>query len=172
MSDYLLPCACGQKLPVSVRQAGQAVTCSCGARLDVPPLRGLRELEQAAARAEPSQRAWGDRQRVVFLLAALSLLMAAAAGFLALRMPAAPVREDPDAEIAIDERSPISSVYAAYQKLQSGLQTEPPIVTKEDRAILEQRVLMSWGVKIALVIAACTALAAVVGLLSGGWRKR
>ena len=44
---YLLPCACGQKLRVRTRQAGEEVTCQCGAVVHVPTMRGLRQLEMA-----------------------------------------------------------------------------------------------------------------------------
>jgi len=42
---YLLPCPCGEKLRVRTRQAGEAVTCSCGAVHQVPTIRGLKKLE-------------------------------------------------------------------------------------------------------------------------------
>jgi hypothetical protein len=42
---YLLPCSCGEKIRVRTRNAGETVTCQCGARLQVPTIRGLRQLE-------------------------------------------------------------------------------------------------------------------------------
>lgn len=42
---YLLPCSCGQKLRVRSRQAGEEVTCACGAVVHVPTIRGLKQLE-------------------------------------------------------------------------------------------------------------------------------
>src|SRR5678815_2344165 len=51
MSHYLLPCACGQQISVSAAQAGESLRCSCGAMVEVPTMRGLRELE----RVETSQ---------------------------------------------------------------------------------------------------------------------
>ena len=50
-NHYLLPCSCGQRLRVAAAQAGGEATCACGRRLAVPTLRGLRELEPAAAGA-------------------------------------------------------------------------------------------------------------------------
>ena len=47
--QYLLPCQCGQKLPVDASQAGLRVRCACGAEPQVPTLRGLAALERATA---------------------------------------------------------------------------------------------------------------------------
>jgi hypothetical protein len=53
---YLLPCSCGQKVPVASAQAGGQVMCGCGNRLSVPTLRGLRELKVAPAEATAQSR--------------------------------------------------------------------------------------------------------------------
>lgn len=42
---YLLPCSCGEKVRVRTRHAGETVTCQCGTKLQVPTIRGLRQLE-------------------------------------------------------------------------------------------------------------------------------
>lgn len=42
---YLLPCSCGEKIRVRTRHAGETVTCRCGTKLQVPTIRGLRQLE-------------------------------------------------------------------------------------------------------------------------------
>jgi hypothetical protein len=47
MTDYLLPCPCGQKTRITAPQAGEQVTCVCGKSLVVPTLRGIRQLEPA-----------------------------------------------------------------------------------------------------------------------------
>ncbi|MFM7843509.1 MAG: hypothetical protein ACKPEY_04670 [Planctomycetota bacterium] len=44
---YLLPCECGQKIPVSAGQAGQAIACACQRSVSVPQLRELRQLPVA-----------------------------------------------------------------------------------------------------------------------------
>ncbi len=51
-SGYLLPCTCGKKLVITKSQAGEEVTCDCGEKLQVPTLRGLADLEIAAASNE------------------------------------------------------------------------------------------------------------------------
>jgi len=69
-SQYLLPCACGKKVPVEPPQAGGLVRCECGAELEVPTLLALRRLERADSRLHPvssSTVAWGARQRIVFV---------------------------------------------------------------------------------------------------------
>jgi len=49
MAEYLLPCACGQKLRVTTAQAGRQIACACGKPLSVPTLRGLAQLQPAPA---------------------------------------------------------------------------------------------------------------------------
>jgi hypothetical protein len=64
---YLLPCSCGQSIPVGRAQAGQQVTCACGKELTVPTLRGLRELQPAPPeKARSSPRAWTPLHGVLF----------------------------------------------------------------------------------------------------------
>jgi hypothetical protein len=58
MSKYLLTCECGKKIPVDVGQAGGRVACSCGAELDVPALRNLRNLPLAQPEAVRSRAPW------------------------------------------------------------------------------------------------------------------
>ena len=82
MSDqYLLPCACGQKVRVGRAQAGQEVACVCGKPVQVPTLRGLRELEVAPPEANAKTAgAWGPIRGALFsggiLVAVLALLFA------------------------------------------------------------------------------------------------
>ncbi len=73
--QYLLPCSCGQKLPVDAAQAGSRVRCACGAELEVPTLLHLKRLEKVAPadRAdETSEATWGARQRLALAGAVLS----------------------------------------------------------------------------------------------------
>jgi hypothetical protein len=90
---YLLPCGCGQKVPVGVHQAGLNVTCGCGRELEVPTRRAITQLEpkmetvpgtaprggRAAVPVGAAGGAWGLRQRLQFLSAVL--LVAAAVGW-------------------------------------------------------------------------------------------
>ena len=77
---YLLPCQCGQKLPVDTSQAGLPVRCACGAELQVPTLRGLAALERATETSlgKPAGE-WGPRQAAAFLgLSILAIALAVA----------------------------------------------------------------------------------------------
>jgi hypothetical protein len=70
MKQYLLPCSCGRKVAVDRSQAGLQTECECGARLDVPTMRGLAELEPVdapAPEATADKGAWGPPQGLMFL---------------------------------------------------------------------------------------------------------
>jgi hypothetical protein len=67
---YLLPCTCSRKIPVQLRQAGEIITCACGATLEVPTLLGIKSLEQAADISEKPKRSkttWGTGHSITFL---------------------------------------------------------------------------------------------------------
>ncbi|MEN6450148.1 MAG: hypothetical protein ABFC96_06635 [Thermoguttaceae bacterium] len=51
---YLLPCRCGQQIPIEPRQAGEAVVCACGESLQAPTLREITALELAAEESTPA----------------------------------------------------------------------------------------------------------------------
>jgi hypothetical protein len=88
MSRYLVECACGNKLPVDVGQAGGRVTCSCGSAVDVPTLRKLRHLPLAVVENEEQRSGatgrWGARQGIMTasLIAVAALLAATAYSWL------------------------------------------------------------------------------------------
>jgi hypothetical protein len=64
---YLLPCPhCERKLVVTTGEAGGQVRCECGTTVDVPTVRGMRELEPTAAPAEAAT-SWTTRHSVIFL---------------------------------------------------------------------------------------------------------
>jgi hypothetical protein len=168
MSEYLLPCSCGQRLRVSTSQAGQTLRCACGAELEVPTLRHLRELERAAAPAA-GRPSWDHRQRVGFVLAVVTLGALAVAGYLALNLPADPT---PAIAAEVDQNIAISVAYTAYEDLKRGLEASPPPLSQDDRRTLRRRELLIWGIKIALALAALSIAVAAVGMLSGGRKKR
>lgn len=45
---YLVSCNCGEQLRVRVSQAGEQLTCQCGATVSVPTIRGLKQLPVVA----------------------------------------------------------------------------------------------------------------------------
>ena len=80
---YLLPCSCGKKLPVAATQAGETIVCTCGNRITVPTLRGLRELKQetaASTAAAPPARRWSAVQGYMFSLGILTAIVGGAIG--------------------------------------------------------------------------------------------
>jgi Alpha-aminoadipate carrier protein LysW-like, globular domain len=104
--SYLLPCpACGNKLSVVTGQAGQLVRCDCGADLEVPTIRGLRELEQVSDDAVSFSR-WTTRHGVAFL--GLLILAGALAFSLYLHLRA-PVFDPTGYESQVQAASPEQS---------------------------------------------------------------
>jgi len=43
--QYLLPCSCGESIPLDVTQAGQTVTCRCGKTQQAPSLLKIKKLQ-------------------------------------------------------------------------------------------------------------------------------
>jgi len=74
-AQYFLPCSCGQKVRVEPAQAGGQVACACGAKLNVPTLRGLKQLEAAppdeAAVRRSAGRQWGPVRGAMFSIGIL-----------------------------------------------------------------------------------------------------
>ena len=67
---YLLPCThCERKLSVDSTQAGESITCACGALLEIPSFREIRNLERGdASDTAPAPRSWNVRRGVVFAI--------------------------------------------------------------------------------------------------------
>ncbi len=91
-AKYLLPCICGQEIPVEATQAGQQVRCLCGVELEVPTLLNLTRLKPAeppAAAAAPrrARSAWGPRQRVMLVGLAIMVVGALWVGWELLSRP-------------------------------------------------------------------------------------
>jgi uncharacterized iron-regulated membrane protein len=171
MSSYLLPCACGQRTPVSNVQAGQSVRCACGAQLQVPNLRDLRALasvetsDRGPARAR-RLRAWDNRHRLAFLLCLVALCGLAISVYWALRLPELVTRATPGQIEEWFQQSPPSEVFRMYDDLQKGLR--PTHVAIAGQA---ERNAMLWGIRFALAISALGLIAAV-GVLRRGRAQR
>ncbi len=84
-AKYLLPCSCGQKIAVEPRQAGQTISCTCGASLEVPSLVQVKRLDKAepepgeVRRDEAERRSWGAYEGLA-LLGVVILLLATGTG--------------------------------------------------------------------------------------------
>lgn len=82
---YLLPCErCGEKMAIDASQAGRQIDCQCGAKLEVPSFRAVRELEQFDEPQVKRRRSWNPLRGVSFalgmVLVAIGLLAAAGGG--------------------------------------------------------------------------------------------
>ena len=68
MPKYLLPCACGNQIPVEPKDAGLTVQCSCGAQVKVPNTRSIfalpRYTTDSFESAGPATSGWGLRNQV------------------------------------------------------------------------------------------------------------
>jgi len=70
MTKYLLPCPkCDAELPIDVGQAGQTILCrECQADIEVPTMRGIRNLEKAeTSSATKNAPTWSRRQGILFV---------------------------------------------------------------------------------------------------------
>jgi hypothetical protein len=76
-SHFLLPCECGQTIPIQLSQAGQSIQCGCGRTLSVPNMRGIRQLQTADAipTKSPSTRTWNPTRGLIFGIGAISILI-------------------------------------------------------------------------------------------------
>jgi hypothetical protein len=163
MSSFLLPCGCGQATIVTPAQAGQVVRCVCGAQLEVPTLRGLRQLAPATPSASKGKsRAWSNRHRVAFALILVSLVCLVGAVYIVPQVPPAihvPTSAEIEAHFA---SSPPDQVMQVYQVLKSGLSaTSPQFATNEQRRNL------LWRIAAALA-ASCVVMVTAMGVLFFG----
>lgn len=72
---YLVPCTCGKKVRVRARQAGEQVTCECGATVNVPTIRGLKQLETVVDEAAGPAVQRSSLQGPLFSLGILALFV-------------------------------------------------------------------------------------------------
>ena len=71
MPRYLLPCSCGQSIPIDTIQAGQEVRCSCGQEQLAPTLREIRQLpeaEPAMTQLRLRKEAWSAKRTSIFAI--------------------------------------------------------------------------------------------------------
>lgn len=154
--------------------AGEMVRCACGVELQVPTLRGLRALPQAAGSGIDKAgvtRAWTDRHRVTFVLAVAALAAGAVAAYLTVIRPQQPNIRLLQTGPLITESTPPEYVNAAFDELQKGISPKSNIITPEAKDALEQRTRMMWGIRIALGLGACALVAAVASALLPGRRE-
>lgn len=84
MSKYLLPCECGKAIVIDASQAGQQLACECGKPLEVPTLRGVRELQPAPETSSQRRRPveWNPSRGTIFAGSLVLMIFGAAISFL------------------------------------------------------------------------------------------
>ena len=169
MSSYLLPCACGEKTPVTASQAGQSVHCSCGAQLEVPTLRGLRDLAQSdLARGDSAARptrSWNNRHRVTFVCFVLGLIAFAIGGYLTLNLPDV-ARPATDQEISqIFEKGSTEEVIATFAELKKGIDFVSPDESMVQK-YMEKRNSLVWVIRTVIGLGVLALVVAAVSLYS------
>lgn len=118
---YLLPCGCGREIPVEATQSGQQITCPCGQRMEVPPMRTLRTLQRVKRAGETSKKpssAWGARQAVLLLGAIVTLSGLIWTAYL--------YHFTQPRILKIEELTPYQSWVAWQEELRPGLRQPPP----------------------------------------------
>jgi hypothetical protein len=102
LSTYLLTCGCGKTVPVEIGQAGGQVACSCGAQLDVPPLRKLRHLPVAATEKDRLPSSWSARKGIIACGLIVAGILAAASLWSRLTEPTIPPFDPVEYEHSVD----------------------------------------------------------------------
>lgn len=152
---HLLPCSCGNQIPVDLPQAGSRVRCTCGAELEVPTLLGLKRLTRAdhdATTDAKTKPVWGTRQRLVFFGAILTVVgISGACWFFYTRPRIVDVADYPP-----------WPALQLWESLKMGVDLPPSPVEKAMFALLKQH--HQWTIA-GLVLAAVGALIACASLL-------
>ena len=166
---YLLPCSCGQKVPVLPSQAGGQVSCSCGKSLAIPTLRGIRQLEVAQEPSERPTATWSKLQGTFFsggmlvatvgaVIIAWYLYQYARIGGLAIDRSEEFIR---GGTAQIDTLTPVQSLEVwTHEVLEEGLgEPQPPYWVKAKEKVDEYSWWMKFGggmVGLGVVVAGIT----------------
>jgi hypothetical protein len=139
---YLLPCQCGQRIPVEATQSGQEVTCPCGRRLEVPTMRKLSTLERTRRpeRTRPPSTSWGARQAVFLLGVIITLAGLAFAAYLYLKRPQIP---------PVVDLNPRQTWIVWQQEIRPGLTQPPPWEGQYLAGVKTYRVLLGTAGSVA-----------------------
>jgi hypothetical protein len=124
MTKYLVPCSCGKSVAVDASQAGLQVRCACGNELEVPTMRGLRQLKTADVQPAGSQdrgSTWGPRQGLMFLGACIAVIGAIAAAFVYNLRPQMDLQLDRAAVQADNQAMTLEQSWTEWERLRLGL---------------------------------------------------
>lgn len=170
-TKYLLPCDCGQSIPIETSQAGDFVTCQCGVKLEAPTFRNIRHLplaeEQDATNAS-SGGGWGLRQGVITLSLLLTLLFAGLGAYVWANDPVAPKGFDPISRSAaisqgLEKMTPVDAYMNWIQHYKPLRQLAEMSDPREQvmRQILAKRAAIRWSL---LAVAGACALGGVLAV--------
>ena len=162
-TDYLLPCTCGRTHRISSRQAGDKLACPCGISLDVPTIRGLKDLELAAPTAPPRQRQWGVAQGLMFLgLVTVGAGVAAGCYFSLLVMPA-PIETDiPQAWL---DQMTLGEGLGYWSYVQQGITKLLPTDAKRLEYLAHERTVATNGVHLAWLVTTLGGAVSAAGIV-------
>jgi len=158
---YLLPCEeCGEETPIDTNQAGQPIACCCGAMLEVPSLRGIRELARSGEAVETvAKRAWSRGRGIAFVAGLVIILVTLGLGAIAvvritsladISEPSVHAREIDGAEI--DAMSPLEAWGEWKELRKEGLGPyHPPIHLLAQQSIRDHKIFVG----VVSVIAVC-----------------
>ena len=156
---YLLPCACGRTTQVGPRQAGETVDCACGARLDVPTIRGLRELEPVAETAA-GKPAWNRGKGLVFIGLLLTVASLSACGYFQLVVKPRDLEFTPTQQ-QLDSIGPVDA-WHYWTIVRRGM---PATLTGEASETIEQMRRARIGTRVSLGLALAGLAVAASGRL-------
>lgn len=155
--DFLLPCECGQSVPIRLTQAGHTVRCTCNRELVVPTMREIRALPAAIERDTPlgTQPAWPIQYGILFAIG-MGIAVAAAGSLLYFGwqrskvMPYVrkPIVDDVEFQVSASELSPPEAwdIWTKYREVELGARRPPMYLLYRRRAdTLETRMKMAAG---------------------------
>lgn len=169
MPKYLLPCACGNQIPIEPTDAGLTVACTCGAKVKVPSTRSIFALPrlsgEAADHASRSSTGWGLRNQLLTAGLVCLLLGGIWTGYLVYTKPVNPVEEMAEIDI---QRMPVNLLVAVWGSFQDGFE---PIDTQRvaDYMVERDDNLRLTRVSSAVIAGGVALLA--FALLAGGQRR-
>jgi hypothetical protein len=179
---HLLPCPCGQSIPIDTSQAGERITCAkCGQSQDAPTYRGIKALPldsadvAAAKRAQEAKSQWSPAQGYLFAVGLLMMLIGlCGAAYCVYVVRAIDVPEPPAEKIlAADEahfdKLTIDQLYEGFLNAKAnGLGVpQPPLHVLAKRA---EATYTRTGIACG-ILAAVGFLTAAASLVVGGWKK-
>ena len=163
-TTYLLPCLCGEKIPVETRQAGETVACACGRSVPVPSMMEISRLEPAPLETA-AVAAWGVSQRLRLLGVVVLLIAVAGAVLLIRHRPISPdeTRTPAAARRWVEGMSAARTMVEWYQLKATGLERG---ITKEEEVYQGQlsQYRVWWCVVVALGLGGA-------GLVASGRRR-